>query len=205
MSTSEEDEPIHPVAREGNGRFAAQGFAAIYDALNREVKRIDDSLEREIKRIEGLRTADQVSLVAALTAAKTAVDAALAAAEKAVAAALIAAKEAVNKAELAQQRTNEGQNEFRGQLKDQAATLLPRTEYILAHRALEEKVEGALTEINTLRSRVDIGPPGMKSLQTQSDTDTGRRAGSLDMRTLVLGLLAAAGTILGIISFMRTP
>lgn len=61
--------------------------------------------------------------------ARRAVDAALKAAKEAVDAALISAKEAVGKAEAAQQRVNQTQNEFRGTLKDQASMLMPRAEH----------------------------------------------------------------------------
>ena len=65
---------------------------------------------------------------------------ALAAAEKAVAAAMNAASLAVTKAELAAEKRFDSVNEFRGQLKDQAATLLPREEYVARHTALEQRV-----------------------------------------------------------------
>src|ERR1035437_7043929 len=151
--------------RHADGTFAhmESSFAAVY---------------AEIKRLDQLRGADQVALAAALLAAKTAVDAALAAAEKAVAAALIAAKEAVNKAEIAQSKTNDNQNEFRGQLKDQAATFLTRGEWALAHGSLLEKLELLNSDIGSLRSRLDVGPPALATLQSRSDRDEGRNAGS---------------------------
>lgn len=59
-------------------------------------------------------------------AADKAVAAALAAAEKTVQAALTAADRATNKAEESQLRVNTSQNEFRQQLKDQAAAFITR-------------------------------------------------------------------------------
>ena len=192
----------HP-ARDPEGRYAEESFRAIYDSLTREVHRVDENLALETKRIDGLRAADQISLQAALTAAKTAVDAALAAAEKAVAAALIAAKEAVNKAELAQQRTNEGQNEFRGQLKDQANTLLPRTEYELAHQALEDKIDDMKKVMGDMRSRLDLGPPSLSTLQARSDEQAGEKKGTSATMSQVLAAATAAavigGTVVGIV------
>jgi hypothetical protein len=73
-------------------------------------------------------------------AAETAVSAALAAAEKAVNAAFMASEKAVLKAEQAQKEYNERSNEFRGQLDDQAKTLMPRPETLTMFRALEEKL-----------------------------------------------------------------
>jgi len=186
-------------ARDPEGRFAEHSFMAVYDALSREIHRVDENLVQEIKRIDSLRQADQISLQAALTAAKTAVDAALAAAEKAVAAALIAAKEAVNKAEVAQQRTNEGQNEFRAQLKDQAASFLPRAEYFLAQRSLEDKLDGIAKEFALLRSKVDVGPPSLSTLQSRLDANEGRRDGGSDTKTLVFALIGAGGIIMGVV------
>jgi hypothetical protein len=121
-------EPVHDT----NGRFASHDIQPIYDAMAREVNRIDQ-----------LRTADQTAVAAALSAA-----------EKAVAAALIAAKEAVNKAEAAQSKTNENQNEFRAQLRDQAATFLTRNEYDLGHRALEEKITAQEKAQNLARGQL---------------------------------------------------
>lgn len=66
-----------------------------------------------------------------------AVNAALIAAKEAVNAALAAAKEAVTKAEVANEKRLDNVNEFRGQLKDQAATLLPRAEADIRFRSME--------------------------------------------------------------------
>jgi len=71
--------------------------------------------------------------------------------EKAVAAALAAAKEAVDKAEGAASKRFDSVNEFRGQLKDQASTLMPRAETILRFATVEEavkKIEAAQTLAN---------------------------------------------------------
>ena len=74
-------------------------------------------------------------------AQESAVQSALTAAEKAVNAALIAADRAVAKAEQAQERRNEATNEFRGQLADQAATLMPRREVETVLAALDARVK----------------------------------------------------------------
>jgi hypothetical protein len=57
-----------------------------------------------------------------------AMETAFSAADKAVQAALLSAEKAVTKAEVAAEKRFEATNEFRGQLADQAATFLPRTE-----------------------------------------------------------------------------
>ncbi len=77
-----------------------------------------------------------------------AVQAALAAQEKAVAAALSAAERAVNKAEAAAEKRADAANEFRGQLSDQAARLMPRAE-------AEQRIQTVADKIDVLAARVD--------------------------------------------------
>lgn len=160
-----------------------------------EVRRLDELREAESRRIDGL-----------LTAQETAVTAALAAAEKAVAAALVASEKAVNKAELAQQRVNETQNEFRGTLKDQASTLMPRSEAENTNRELRGLIALQLEEIGDLRSRLDVGPPSLHTLQTRSDESAGIKKNSLESRALLFSVVAVGfgfvgmvGTIIAII------
>lgn len=70
-----------------------------------------------------------------------AVNAALIAAKEAVNAALSAAQTAVNKAEIANEKRLDNQNEFRGQLKDQAAQLMPRAEADARFLSLEKEIK----------------------------------------------------------------
>lgn len=69
--------------------------------------------------------------------------------EKAVNSALIAAKEAVTKAETAAEKRFDSVNEFRGQLKDQASTLMPRTETESRLNGLEDKIGSITTTVFT--------------------------------------------------------
>jgi hypothetical protein len=55
--------------------------------------------------------------------------------------ALTASEKAVAKAETATEKRFDSVNEFRGQLKDQAATLLQRNEAEVKFKGLEEKIE----------------------------------------------------------------
>lgn len=68
--------------------------------------------------------------------------------QKAVQAALLAAKEAVLKAEIATEKRFESVNEFRAQLADQSNTLMPRAEYTVQHKALEDRVTDLTDRIN---------------------------------------------------------
>lgn len=180
---------------DSNGELRAHRARPL-SALYTEVKRLDevailrDKLaDAESKRVNGLFAAQE-----------TAVHAALVAQEKAVAAALAASEKAVNKAEASQQRTNEGQNEFRQQLKDQAGTFMPRSESESIARELRGLIAETHKELGNVRSRLDLGPPSLPILQARSDINDGRRLGALDTRNLaflILGaLLAIAGFVL---------
>jgi len=68
--------------------------------------------------------------------------------DKAVQAALLAAKEAVLKAETASEKRFESVNEFRGQLADQTATLIPRAEADTRFNALAEKISDLTDRVN---------------------------------------------------------
>lgn len=73
-------------------------------------------------------------------AAEAAVEKALAAQEKATAANFAANEKAITKAEDAQRDYNIRSNEFRGQLDDQAKTLMPRSEATVMFNGLEGKI-----------------------------------------------------------------
>ena len=78
-----------------------------------------------------------------------------------------AAKEAVSKAESAQKAVNERQNEFRGQLSDQAATLMPRKECEASIASVREIIEREMKLV-----RIDIG-----SLRESRSVVVGKDAG----------------------------
>lgn len=84
-----------------------------------------------------------------------ALDAAFVAAEKAVSTALDSAEKAVAKAETAAERRFEAVNEFRGQLADQAAMLMPRAEYEAKHHALEKQVDDLTDRLTRAEGRSD--------------------------------------------------
>ena len=135
----------------------------------------------EIKRLDQLRMADQLATTTALTAA-----------EKAVAAALASSDKATDKAEIAQKGINASQNEFRATLRDQALTFMPRAETESLVRELRGLIGAQSETISELRSRLDIGPPSLSTLQTRSDENVGRRAGAADTQKLVFALIGAA-------------
>lgn len=100
--------------------------------------------------------------------------------EKAVNAALTAAQQAVQKAEIAAEKRFDAVNEFRAQLADQAATLMPRTETQVILDAIGQRIT---------------------SLERSANRSGGRSAAISDSWGaigIVLGLLIGiAGIVLG--------
>ena len=146
-----------------------------------------EALYVEVKRLDQLRTADQLATSTALTAA-----------EKAVAAALSASDKAVDKSEIAQKGVNETQNEFRGTLRDQAATFMPRAETESLVRELRGLISAQGEVIAGLRSRLDVGPPSLTTLQARSDNDAGRRVSTSQAWAYVIaavGIAVAVATL----------
>lgn len=84
-------------------------------------------------------------------ASETAVSAALLAQKELVSAAFLASEKAIVKAEDAQKDYNIRSNEFRGQLDDQAKTLMPRPEFHSIQSNNEKILEGIVREIAGLR------------------------------------------------------
>ena len=105
---------------------------------------------------------------------ETAVQAALAAQEKFNSAVSAASKEAILKAEASQIGVNERSNEFRGQLADQAATLMPRKETEASMQNIRDIVDREIkiirAEINSLReSRSELSGRSQQAVVTKLD------------------------------------
>lgn len=75
---------------------------------------------------------------------------------QALQAALASAEKAVSKAELAAERRFESMNAFRGQLADQAATLMPRMEAEQRIASQAEKYDGLEARLNEAIRRIDV-------------------------------------------------
>ncbi len=85
--------------------------------------------------------------------------------DEAVRSALVTSEKAVTKAEAATEKRFDSVNEFRQTLADQAATLMPRIEYAVGHKAIVEKMEmaeGRISEIQKDLSSVSARGGGMK-------------------------------------------
>lgn len=98
---------------------------SIEEKFNSVDRRFEDKDLRDEQRFQG----QTKSVEAAFAAANAAVNAALSAAEK-----------AVTKAEIAAEKRFDSVNEFRGQLKDQTATFIPRQEAQVLVDNLTERV-----------------------------------------------------------------
>jgi len=120
--------------------------------------------------------------------------------KEAVAVALSQAEKSSERAQQAQDKVNATQNEFRGSLNDYVKDLVTRREneqVISEMRGLIAQNQAAVTD---LRSRIDVGPPSLSTLQARSDENVGRRSGAVDARTLTFAVLAAVGAIVGIVA-----
>jgi hypothetical protein len=151
-----------------------------------EIRRIDELRRTDALRDERLSVERDRRLDQRMDGADKAVAAALAAAEKAVSAALIASEKAVEKAEQAQKVVNEGQNEFRGSLRDQAEKFMPRIEAESVFRELRALLATHQTALSDLRSRIDIGPAGMPGLKSAIDVSAGHASGINDSRNMTV-------------------
>jgi len=118
------------------------------ERIFRERSALYDSV---ISKLEALVLANDRLYMEKFAAAELALSTALAAQEKGTTAAFLAGEKAVLKAEQAQKEYNERSNEFRGQLDDQAKTLMPRPETVNMFKALDEKLTGVE---NVLESRI---------------------------------------------------
>jgi hypothetical protein len=96
--------------------------------------------------------------------------------------ALTAQEKAVLKAEAATERRFEGVNEFRQTLADQQQTFIGRSEADARFTSMEEKLSIVIGQV--------------------SNAD-GRRTGADSLRTLIFGLLGAAGVLVAIFFALR--
>jgi hypothetical protein len=122
-------------------------------------------------------------------AAERALQAALIAQERAVQAAQQAAATAATKAEIASEKRFDANNEFRGQLADQAATLMPRAEAEQRIGQLAEKIEELRSSIDTLRN----GATGTQ----------GRSAGLNAGWAYLVGAVALVGSVIAIVTTLH--
>ncbi len=112
-------------------------------------KRYEERFEQSEKAVATALTSNEKAIAAAFAATEKAITAAFAANEKAVAAAFISQGDSVKKAEQAQKDTNTQNNEFRGQLKDQAQTFVGRIEVDNRLKNNEDKAYALVATVDT--------------------------------------------------------
>ena len=97
--------------------------------------------------------------------------------DRSVSAALASSDKAISKAETATEKRFDGVNEFRDTLRDQAATLLSRSEYLIQHKALEARFTQIEDKVSTIENRT-----------------IGKREGLSFVGQIVLGAIALGAT-----------
>lgn len=141
------------------------------DTLRSSVQQQVDDMRRMLQE----RYETQTKAVdAAFLAQQTAMQTALTAAERAVQTALLAAEKAVAKAEIAADKRFDSVNEFRAQLADQAATLMPRKEVEALFAEQIRQLAELRAGMADMRTLIAVGPVG---LQAQVTTAAGIAAG----------------------------
>jgi hypothetical protein len=171
------------------------------------VERIMD--ERDRLYIDKFKASEQAVLTA-LVAQEKAVNAALAAQEKQTASSFMASEKAIVKAEDAQREYNVRSNEFRGQLDDQAKTLMPRPESLTMFRATEDKlaaVKGELERnIESLRTGIEKNADAiakeLSGLRESRSQSAGKMEGVSSSWLVLIGIVALIGGLLTIGTFI---
>jgi hypothetical protein len=142
----------------------------------------------------------------AMIAAEKAIAAAMAAAEKAVVSALAAADKAVGKAEESQLRVNVSQNEFRQQLKDQAATFVTKESL----EAVDQRI-GVISNTFVTKEALDALDKRIQLLERQGSAQvaivdskgTDRAQNNWFIGVVVAGALAAAAVVISLLAFLK--
>jgi hypothetical protein len=157
---------------------------------------IDTLKEHLIKLIESNDRRYQESFAGA----DKAVGAALAAQKELTNAAFASSEKAIVKAEDAQRDYNVRSNEFRGQLDDQAQTLMPRSETAVLIRSLEDKL---YTTGKTNSDKIDELGKKLDAMSTRLTTIEGKNTGMGAMWGYILGALGAAAILYELFKGMK--
>lgn len=187
---------------DGNDRLAVERAMALGQLMAARESQHAQQFEEKDVRDQQRFDAQQLALRDALLAQ-----------EKAVSAALEAAQQAVLKAEGAAEKRFENMNEFRGQLADQAATLMPRQEMQVLVDAINEKI-GIIIETYVTRdvyntAHVDLVhrvDSTVESINAQNVRLTGMAAGTKGEQaggdrtvTLIFGVITAVALIASVV------
>jgi len=116
-----------------------------------------------------------------------------------VALALEASEKAIDKAEVATDKRFHSMNEFRKALTDLSDGMATRREVEAAVAELKSITAESNKQLAELRSRLDVGPAGLSSLQNQYASLKGQAAGSDITIGKIYAAVGAVGAILGIL------
>lgn len=129
-----------------------------------------------------------------------AVEDALAAQKELTNAAFASSEKAIVKAEDAQREYNVRSNEFRGQLDDQAQTLMPRAETNVLLRAMEDKV---LTAARTNADKIEELSKKLESISIRQTTIEGKGSGAHSLWLIIFGVITTISIILSILKGIK--
>lgn len=186
------DDRYHMQTKALDAAFVAQitAMTAAFEANEKSVaivQQLNNTRLDSLTRMLDERYATQTkALDAAFLAQQAAMTTAFSAAEKAVQAALLAAEKAVDKANTASEKRFEAVNEFRAQLADIIATMMPRTEVAALFKGVEDKV----SDLKSTQDRVGGTSEGKTNTMA---TNWGYLVGAVGIvaviATLVLALI----------------
>jgi hypothetical protein len=208
---------------EANDKRYGESFAQLDKSLSTALAANDRAVQAAFaaakEAVAAQAFASKEAVNAALAAAEKAVAAAFAAAEKAVNAALLSNKEAVNKAEQNQMALNAANNEFRGQLKDQAATLQTIANAQITTDAFNAKTAELTKGQDIANTKITVLEQGFANLQGMErrlddivkaydllstrmtlteGAKTGAKENKSDANTNYTAILAGIGMLLGL-------
>lgn len=152
-------------------------FETILAHLNSKIDSLRELLDERDSRYNERNASSEKAITAALTAVKENTSSSFAASEKAIV-----------KAEDAQREYNIRSNEFRGQLDDQAKTLMPRPEALTMFKAADDKFSSLKAEVQAIR----------EAASNRIGNDTGKAAVWATIAALV-----GAGGGAGLLSLLR--
>lgn len=113
-----------------------------------------------------------------------------------VAIALEASEKAIIKAEVATDKRFEAVNEFRKSLSDLSSMMATRRELEQVINEVKHNISQLNEQTSELRSRLDVGPQGLSTLQNKYSTSEGVRQGNTEARAVAI---AAIGILIGIV------
>ena len=115
-------------------------------------------------------------------------------------ASVTAQKEAVSKAEAAQDLRLEGMNEFRDQLRSQAATFMSKDEADARFTGVADRIESMTS---TLTGKIETNTAaitaGLASLENRVNLSTGTSTGRREFWGYILGALGGVAIIISIV------